>query len=244
MDDAIREPTSSSDADESLSRTQSATSGTDPRSGGEPQPQKAVDPDALFRRAYNSGLEKGQARMLADLGVQSIDDLKSIIEKTRTVADSDGDADAPKKDHEKLLRSLREERRALQKEIDQIKAESARYQAQASRALTADLQARLLGAGAHADAVGDLVKLLAQNLAWSSDGTELEVVERDASGSVTPSRLTIDEFIDQQKTQKPWFFAGRIKQGAGSNPGAAHQESAPEGYDFRRAYDQWSRRRT
>jgi hypothetical protein len=181
--------------------------------------------------------------LLADLGVQSIDDLKLAIETIRSKPDSDGEPDQPKKDSDKLLRSLREERKALQKELEQAKADNARFSSQATRALTADIQSRLLAAGAHGDAVADLVKLVSPHLGWSEDGTEIEVVERDGSGNAMPSWLTIDELIEEQKTKRPWFFSGRIKVGAGSNPGAAQQEPQQEGYDFRRAFDAWTRRR-
>ena len=212
-----------------------------PSQPGQPAPQtQAPDLDATYRKGYGTGQSKGRERLIRELGYGSEDDLRTALNPP-----DDADAGEPQGDAEKLLRELKEERRVLRQDLETHKTELSRYQTQAKRALAADVRSQLIEQGAHAEAVKDLAQLLLPRLVWSSDGTEIEVVDRDPDGEARPSRLTLAELIEAQKEKRPWFFIGKVKSGAGSTPSSATTPEAArsgDGYDFHRAFDNYERR--
>ena len=190
----------------------------------EPRPV-AVNGDAIFRK----GEARGRAKLLKDLGFADQVEIAEWV-RARREAEVEPEPGAevqptqPPQDAA-AIRKARLELRARETELRQMSERLTRYEAQSSTALRAELRGQLIAAGAHSEAVGDLVALIAPQVRWAEDGEGLEVLDGDE-----PSLRTLEDLITEQRQARRWFFSPPPQSGSGTQirTSASPQSSAPQ----------------
>lgn len=200
----------------------------------EPRSAPPVNGDAIFRK----GEARGRAKLLKDLGFGSQGEVLAWVEARREAevaaeAEADGAAAAATTDAA-AIRKARQELRARDGEMRALTERLARYESQSSTALRAELRGQLVAAGAHPQAVSDLVALLAPTVRWAEDGEGLEVLDGDE-----PSLKTLDDLIAEQRATRAWFFAPPPQSGSGSQIRAS---ATPGGNGVARRHETWLER--
>jgi len=219
-------------------------------------PDKGNELDGLWRKAYREGQGKGRERerkaLLAELGFDSVDDLRGTLEQfsgaEQQQVEASQQAHAEQEIAEsKALRRIREERSMLARELDSANQRIQRFEHQSKRALQMDVRGRLLKMGVIGDAVEDAVGAVSRNLRWSADGHDIEVFERDGEEEIT-SRHSIDDYLGEFRKNKPWFFEAPQKTGSGDTGngrpiGSAQYTAPPGGDDFRTRFRKYAERK-
>jgi len=166
--------------------------------------------------SYRKGKAEGQSELLQTLGVTSAEEVQRILDVHRATEDEADVAstEAQAADERSAIRTLRSDLRARDRALEETGARLTRISALNERARRTELHNRLVSAGAHPDAVGDLVSLLHSRVEWSDEGDGLEVVDRDGDTTV-PSGMTLDELITEQKDARSYMFVAVSGRGGG-----------------------------
>lgn len=224
-----------------------------PETQAQPAASDSKQLDGLWRKAYREGQGKGKEReraaILSELGVESMDALRerltSISETEGHAADANQQAQAEQDRAEaKAIRELRNEATQLRRDLESATSENDRYRQQSARALEMDVRGRLLSLGVIDSAADDAVLAVKRNLRWSADGLSIEVFEQDNGEAIT-SRHSLEEYLAEFKTSKPFFFEPSRKTGSGDpHPVVQTPHSAPtDGQDWRSRQKAYRERR-
>ena len=178
--------------------------------------------------SFRKGKKEGQTDLLRALGVETVEEVQQILDLHRA-AEEERDSAAEQseaQDYRATIRQIRSESKAITRELEEARTAVQQLREQNDRARRAELRARFLEAGAHPEAVADLVARNADRVEWSDDGDGLEVVERAADGSSLPAGMTLEEMISEQRERRSYAFAAPAARGSGT---AVSASAAPRG---------------
>lgn len=222
---------------------QTAADGLPPSSGDAPASgvgDAATDDAAARERelarktaaSYRRGGQEREAKLLGELGLDSVESLRQIIDRHKAAEDdaAKAGADAKAADERSAIRDLQTKLRSAERLQAEAGERMKRLEKQNERARRSELHSRLMQAGAHPDAVADLVALLEPSVDWADDGDGLEVVDR-SNGKVVPAGMTLDELIAEQRDKRSYMFASPARGGSGTSIRSA---SLPAGAPARR----------
>lgn len=183
--------------------------------------------------SFRAGKQEGQAELLSRFGYSDAEEVQRILDAHAAAREESESAESESRiaDERSAIRQLKTDLRARERALDESTSVLARLTAQNERARKSELRSRLAAAGAHPEALADLVDLLHNRVEWSDEGDGLEVVDRDGS-KVIPAGMTLDELISEQRERRAYMFAGQSPRGgSGTTVRTAH---APTGVSQRR----------
>jgi hypothetical protein len=184
--------------------------------------------DGIAKKGYGRGREKGKKEfaesLAADLGVESIDELKKSWKAQREAAEQvEQESQVAEA---KALRELRSQASDWQKRFEDRDKRASFLESRANAMLNAEVKSRLAGMGAIPEALDVIATIAAPQLDWAADGEGIEVFVDDDDGR-RPSHESLGDYLERIKTEKPFLFVAKPVSGSAPQ-GSASQSVVPQ----------------
>ena len=183
-------------------------------SGQDPRPSSGGSDQAQREKTFRSGMARGVAKTLRDLGFDTsdLDEARDHLDTLRARTES---AQAPEEIQD-LRRSAAKLERDLVDRDKQIQALTVRADVARKLAIQKAAVELGIGTGKQADA---FVRLYGDRFALSADG-DLEALTMAGDGEPVPGIVEVPDLIRELAEESPFLVARSSAAGAGSRRGA------------------------